>query len=159
MPWLDSSACPLSTNCLLTAGKQDFPLQDLGSRQEIIPQDCVGFWFVYQAHPSAHIENRAGGSNVVDGLKNKHDGELFFCRGPHTVNHFAVITIFDRSSLYSVRMFVKKAILSIINALILVRVLIILSITAFINSLCTIYFSVIFVIITLDTIKKMESKF
>jgi len=45
----------------------------LGSRQEIIPQDCAGFWFVYKAHPPVHIRICAGGCNTVDGLKDKQD--------------------------------------------------------------------------------------
>ena len=39
----------------------------LGSRLEIIPQDCAGFGFVCKAHPAAHIEIGAGGCNAVDG--------------------------------------------------------------------------------------------
>ncbi|MGB5618781.1 MAG: hypothetical protein WBM78_18195, partial [Desulfobacterales bacterium] len=49
----------------------------LGSRQEIITQDCAGFWFVYKAHPPAHIGICVGGCNAVDGPKNKQDVYLF----------------------------------------------------------------------------------
>ena len=49
----------------------------LGSRQEIIPQDCAGFWFVYKAHPLVHIRICAGGCNAVDGPKDKQDVSLF----------------------------------------------------------------------------------
>jgi hypothetical protein len=48
----------------------------LGSRQEIIPQDCAGFGFVYKARPAAHIEIHVGGCNAVDGSKDKQDVEL-----------------------------------------------------------------------------------
>jgi hypothetical protein len=50
-----------------------FVLLMLGSRQEIIPQDCAGFWFVYKAHPLVHIRICAGGCNAVDGPKDKQD--------------------------------------------------------------------------------------
>ena len=53
-------------------------MPELGSRQEITPQDCAGFGFVYKAHPAAHIEIRAGGCNTVEGPKGKQDVELFF---------------------------------------------------------------------------------
>jgi len=49
----------------------------LGSRQELFPQDCAGFGFVYRAHPAVHIEIRVGGCNAVDGPKDKQDVELF----------------------------------------------------------------------------------
>ena len=45
----------------------------LGSRQEIITQDCAEFWFVYKAHPPAHIGICVGGCNAVDAPKNKQD--------------------------------------------------------------------------------------
>ena len=50
----------------------------LGSREEIIPQDCAGFSSVCKAHPPAHIEICAGGCNAVDGPKDTQDVELFF---------------------------------------------------------------------------------
>jgi hypothetical protein len=38
----------------------------------------AGFWFVFTAHPSVHIEICAGGCNAGDRQKNKQDVELFF---------------------------------------------------------------------------------
>jgi hypothetical protein len=49
----------------------------LGSRQQIIPLDCAGFWLAYKAHPAAHIEIRVVGCNAVDEPKDKQDVELF----------------------------------------------------------------------------------
>jgi hypothetical protein len=49
----------------------------LGSRQSIIAQYDAGFWFVTQAHSSAHIGICAGGCNAGDGPKDKPDVELF----------------------------------------------------------------------------------
>ena len=49
----------------------------LGSRREIITQDFAGFWFVYKAHPPAHIGICVGGCNAVDAPKNKQDVSLF----------------------------------------------------------------------------------
>ena len=46
---------------------------NLGSRQEIITQDCAGFWFVYKAHPPMHIGICVGGCNAVDGPKDKQN--------------------------------------------------------------------------------------
>ena len=49
----------------------------LGPRREIITQDCAEFWFVYKAHPPAHIGICVGGCNAVDGPKNNQDVSLF----------------------------------------------------------------------------------
>ena len=46
----------------------------LGSRPEIITQDCAGFWFAYKAHPPMNIGICVVGCNVVDEPKDKHDG-------------------------------------------------------------------------------------
>ena len=49
----------------------------LGLGKEITPLDCAGFWFVYKAHPPAHIEICAVRWNAVDGPKDKQDVDLF----------------------------------------------------------------------------------
>ena len=43
-----------------------------------MPHDCAGLWFVYKAHPPAHIGIRLGGCNAVDGPQDKQEVELFF---------------------------------------------------------------------------------
>jgi len=57
-------------------------VEDLGSRKEIIPQDCAGFWFAHKAHPPVHIEICAGGCNAVGRPKDRQDVELFLCQVP-----------------------------------------------------------------------------
>ena len=56
----------------------------LGSRKEINPHNCAGFWVVYKAHPPAHFGICAGGCNAVDGPTDKQDVDLFFL-GPLSI--------------------------------------------------------------------------
>ena len=49
----------------------------LGSRQDIIVQDCAGFWFVYKAYSPVHIRIYTGGCNAVNESKDKQDVQLF----------------------------------------------------------------------------------
>ena len=49
-------------------------------RREIITHDCAEFWFVYKAHPPAHIGICVGGCNAVDRPKNNQNVNYFLPR-------------------------------------------------------------------------------
>ena len=50
---------PYRNMCLIWEGLPPYiwGVWFLGPRQEIIAQDCAGFWFVYKAHPPVHIRD------------------------------------------------------------------------------------------------------